>query len=320
VGGATNERMSRWDLDRDLDEGVARRLHRFLGVRNSGWLPPLQMMMWMRSSRVSRAAAAVRKQIADFLARHGTDHPPPPILLRGEVGVGKSLLAQLIHHAGPRPDGPFVVFDCAATPSFLHETVLFGLAPGGFTPPRPGLFQRAHGGTLFIDGVGCLAAELQHPRLPPSGILRALEERSVRRIGSASNQPAEPAAVWIIAATYEDLRAAVHKGRSPNDLYQKLGQLDLQIPPLRKRPHDIPFLAEYYLALVCDKAHLPPKSVAADARRALLAYPWPGNVREVRAVIERVALHFAKNDVITAAMLALPNLNAPAARPRRIRR
>lgn len=270
----------------DLDSAVTGHLAHFLGK--------------------SRAAAGVRKRIADFLARHGTEHPPPPILLRGEVGVGKSLLARLIHQAGPCPDGPSSIFDCAEMPPALHESELFGIAPGGFTPPKPGLFQRAHGGTLFIDGVGCLAPELLYPRLQGSRILRALEERSVHRVGSSLGEPAEPAAVWIIAATSEDLKAAVHEGRFPNDLYQKLGQLDLLIPPLRKRPHDIPLLAEHYLALVCVKTHLPPKSFAADARRALLADPWPGNVREVRAVIERVALRFAKRDVITAAMLALP--------------
>jgi DNA-binding NtrC family response regulator len=259
----------------------------------------------------SRAANDVRKRIADFLARHGTEHPPPPILFRGEVGVGKSLLARLIHQVGPCPDGPFVVSNDWAIPEPLHEAALFGIAPGSFTPPRPGLFQRAHRGTLFLDGVGWLPLNLQRK------ILWVLEKRAVRRVGGTQD---EPAVVWIIAATSEDLKPSVREGRFSAELYQQLGQLDLLIPPLRKRRDDILLIAEHCLGRVCDKSRLPPKSLAADARRALLAYPWAGNVRELRAVIERAALQFAKNDIITAAMLALPNWNDPARRPRRTRR
>jgi DNA-binding NtrC family response regulator len=113
--------------------------------------------------------------------------------------------------------------------------------------------------------------------------------------------------VWTIAATSEDLRAAVQYRRFREDLYQHLGQLDLWIPPLRQRPEDILLLAEHSLARVCAERHLSPKVFAADARRALLAYGWPGNVREVKALIERVALVFAENDVITAKMLASPH-------------
>jgi DNA-binding NtrC family response regulator len=131
-----------------------------------------------------------------------------------------------------------------------------------------------------------------------------LERRAANRVGSTR---AEPAAAWIIAATSEDLEAAVREGRFSADLYQQLRQLDLPIPPLRKRLDDILLMAEHCLERVCDKSRMVRKSLAADARRALLAYAWPGNVREVRAVIERVAFHFAKNDVITAAMLGLPN-------------
>jgi transcriptional regulator with PAS, ATPase and Fis domain len=144
----------------------------------------------------------------------------PPILLHGEAGVGKSLLARLIHQAGPRPDGPFLVFEDSAIPELLHEAALFGIERGTSAPPRPGLFQRAHGGTLFLDGVGRLPLNLQ-PK-----ILRVLERRAASRVGSTR---AEPAAVWIIAATSEDLEAAVLEGRFSADLYQQLGQLVFRI-------------------------------------------------------------------------------------------
>ena len=249
----------------------------------------------------SRAAIAVREQIVDFLARHTNEHPPPPILLRGEAGVGKSFLARLIHRAGPRPNGPFVAVDCAAIPETLLQAELFGYEKGAFTGARrakPGAFQAANRGTLFLDHVEELGAWNQ-PHL-----LRILAMRSVHRIGSTR---AEPVDVWILTSAYRDLKAAIHEGRFREDLYQRLGEQDLLIPPLRQRPDDILLLAEHFLARVCADHHLPPKSFAADARSALLAYAWPGNVREIEHLTRRVASQFAENDIITPAMLALPN-------------
>jgi len=261
----------------------------------------------------SRAAAAVREQIADFLARHGTEQPPPPILLRGEVAVGKSLLAQVIHRAGPRPYGPFVDAHLTAIPVSLLEDTLFGHVRGAFPGAgagNTGLFQAANGGTIFLDEIGMLSEEVQ------AKILKVIEERSVRRLGSGLDEPVD---VWIIAATSEDLRAMadhhrryreafnLHEPDLIENLYQQLGQLDLRIPPLRQRPDDILLFAEHFLARACAEYDLPPKSFAADARSAMLAYPWPGNVREVRHQMERMAILFEENDVITAAMLSLRN-------------
>jgi DNA-binding NtrC family response regulator len=247
----------------------------------------------------SRAAAAVREQISDFLARHGTEHPPP-ILLRGEAGVGKSLLARLIHRAGPRPNGPFVAVDCTA-PAEVFQSELFGYVKGAFSGAlrgTPGAFQVANRGTLFLDHVDELAA-CNQPHL-----LVMLAMRSVRRIGSPRTEPAD---VWILTSAHGDLKDAIRQGRFREDLYRRLGELDLLIPPLRQRPDDILLLAEHFLARGCAEHHLPPKSFAPDTRKALLAYSWPGNVREVEHLIKRVASQFAENDIITPAMLALPN-------------
>jgi transcriptional regulator with PAS, ATPase and Fis domain len=143
----------------------------------------------------SRAAAAVREQIADVLACHGTEHPPPPILLRGEAGVGKSLLAKLIHRAGPRPDGPFVDLHCAAIPDTFLEAELFGHKRGATRQGKPGLIQVAHGGTLFLDHVTDLSPELQ------AKLLQVLKGRD------------QPLDVWILSATHADLSAAIDSHR-----------------------------------------------------------------------------------------------------------
>jgi transcriptional regulator with PAS, ATPase and Fis domain len=272
----------------------------------------------------SRAAAVVREQIADFLARHATEHPPPPILFRGEVGVGKSLLARLTHRAGPRADGPFVDFNCASLPDSLLEPELFGYEEGAFTGAtcgKPGLLERAHRGTLFLDNVTELPEWLQ------AKLLKVLERRRVRRLGSTRDKPID---VWILTATYQDLREAIDDDRRYREafnvhenenvvmenLYQQLVKLDLLIPPLRQRPDDSLLLAEHFLARVCAEHNLPPRVFGADARSALRAYSWPGNVREVKHVIERVAVRFAENDIITAAMLKLPDWSATSRRRR----
>ncbi len=168
----------------------------------------------------SSAAAGVREQIADFLARYGTKRPPPPILLRGEVGVGKSLLARLIHQVGPRRDSPFVVADLPSIPLSLMESQLFGNERGAFPDARrsePGLFQAANRATIFLDEVRLLCEGLQ------AKLLSVIEERTVRRLGGTRDEPVD---VWIIAATNADLRGAVQHQLFREDLYQRLGELD----------------------------------------------------------------------------------------------
>jgi DNA-binding NtrC family response regulator/tetratricopeptide (TPR) repeat protein len=220
----------------------------------------------------------------------------PAILILGETGTGKGLLARTFHEAGPRRDKPFVDINCAAIPETMLEAELFGYERGAFTDARqakPGLFQTAHGGTLFLDEIGLLPASLQ------SKLLTVLEDRSVRRLGG---RRAEPVDVMIVAATGLDLRRAVADGGFREDLYHRVAVITLELPPLRTRGTDILTLADHFLARACGDYGLSPRRLTADARTALMAHRWPGNVRELANAMERVAL-LSDRDEITAAML-----------------
>jgi transcriptional regulator with AAA-type ATPase domain/tetratricopeptide (TPR) repeat protein len=249
---------------------------------------------------VSRAIAVVREQTQQLLARGQRAHRLPPILLQGETGTGKGLLARLLHRGGPRRDGPFIDVSCAAIPDALFEAELFGFERGAFTDARhakPGLLHAAHRGTLFLDEVALLPESLQ------AKLLKAIEEQAVRRLGGTR---AETIDVQIIAASNEDLAAAARTRRFRNDLYHRLAVVTLTLPPLRERPQDVLLLAEHFLARACaDYGLLPPKSFAPDAQSALQEYCWPGNVRELSNVVESAVL-LAEKSTITAAMLRLP--------------
>ena len=232
----------------------------------------------------SPTAHLVRERIARLLQQLGRAHRPPTVLLQGETGTGKGLVAAHLHRHGPRARGPFVDLNCAAIPDTLLEAELFGFEQGAFTDarrPKPGLFQAAEGGTLFLDEVGLLALPLQ------AKLLKVLEERSVRRLGSTRSTPVD---VWTIAATNEDLAAAVGTGRIREDFFHRIGGFILPLPPLRDRREDIPLLAEHFLHLCCRDYGLPPKRLSVATLDALRAYPWPGNVRELANVIERAVL------------------------------
>jgi DNA-binding NtrC family response regulator len=248
----------------------------------------------------SRAIAAVREEARRLLARSQRAHCLPPILLQGETGTGKGLLARLLHRGGPRCDGPFIDVSCAAIPDTLLEAELFGFERGAFTDARhakAGLLHAAHRGTLFLDELALLPQSLQ------AKLLKAIEDRSVRRLGSTR---AESIDIQIIAASNEDLAAAVRSRHFRDDLYHRLAVVALRLPPLRERPEDVLFLAEHFLARACaDYALVPLRRFAADARRALQQYHWPGNVRELSNVVERAAL-LAEQPTITAPTLRLP--------------
>jgi DNA-binding NtrC family response regulator/tetratricopeptide (TPR) repeat protein len=256
----------------------------------------------------SAPMAAVREQAARLLrSAAGAARRLPPVLILGETGTGKGLLAGALHRAGGRAGGPFVDVNCAAIPETLLEAELFGFERGAFTDARQakaGLFQAAGGGTIFLDEVGLLPLGLQ------AKLLRVLEERSVRRLGSTRNEPLD---VGIVAATSEDLSAAVAAGRFRADLYHRLAVVTFVMPPLRDRGRDVLLLADHFLAQVGEEYGLPARVLTEDARAALLAHGWPGNVRELANVLERAAL-LAEGPRLTAAALGLPA--APAgARP-----
>jgi len=202
-------------------------------------------------------------------------------LILGESGTGKELLARAIHCASPRMAGPFVVVNCGAVPDTLLETELFGHKRGSFTgavEDRIGLFQQADGGTIFLDEVGDTSAAFQVK------LLRVLQEGEVRPVGSSRTLPVD---VRVIAATHRDLEAAVRAGSFREDLYYRIAGVSLELPPLRERPGDIVAIAEQLLADVSAELGRPASGLDDDCRALLMAYPWPGNVREMRNELAR---------------------------------
>ena len=202
------------------------------------------------------------------------------VLIEGETGTGKSLLARAIHAASPRADRPFVVVDCGSIPGTLIEGELFGHDRGAFTGAvgeRAGYFEAADGGTVFLDEVGELPAELQ-PKL-----LRVLEERVIRRLGARDVTHVD---VRIIAATNRDLRTEVNRSNFRADLWYRLATVKLRVPPLRERPEDIPRLVEHIWSSLGDTDEPPPRALVERMTRQ----SWPGNVRELRSAVERALL------------------------------
>ncbi len=257
----------------------------------------------------SPGLVAVREQIRGLLKRQAEAHRLPPILIQGETGTGKGLVARAMHAASVRAGGPFVDVNCAAIPETLLEAEMFGVERGAFTDARqskPGLFQLAHRGTIFLDEIGLMPETLQ------AKLLKVIEEPQVRRLGGTRTERVN---VWVVTATNEDLRAATAARRFRADLYHRLAVVTLSLPPLRDRGDDVLTLAEHFLARACADYGLSPKALAADARDALLRYAWPGNIRELSNVMERVVLMGA-GDVITTAELGLPDRAAVPATAR----
>ena len=208
----------------------------------------------------------------------------PTVLLQGETGTGKGLVARVIHDSGPRAQGPFLDVNCAAIPETLLEAELFGFEAGAFTDARrakPGLFQAAAGGTLFLDEIDALPLSLQHK------LLKAIEEKRIRRLGAVREHLVD---VKLIAATQADLNARVSEGHFRADLYHRLAVILLHIPPLRERGEDILVLAQEFLRHYAEAHRLIPKQLSPEAGAWLQSYAWPGNVRELSHMMERVTL------------------------------
>ncbi len=205
-----------------------------------------------------------------------------PVMLAGETGTGKDLVARLIHDAGPRAHAPFVTLNCAGLTSDLHTAQLFGYEKGSFTGAaerHQGIFEAADGGTLFLDEIDAL-----HPAAQ-AGLLRAIESGEVRRVGAAATIRVN---VRVVVATTADLARAVEKGSFRKDLFYRVGGLTFRVPSLRERAADVPALAQYFLARL--RGGRRALAFSRQALSALSAHAWPGNVRELRNLVERLVL------------------------------
>ena len=230
------------------------------------------------------------------------------VLITGETGTGKELVARRLHEASPRADGPFVAFNSGAVPEGLAESELFGHEKGAFTGAdrrRLGRFELADGGTLFLDEVGELAPPLQVK------LLRALQERRFERVGGMATVQVD---VRVVAATHRDLESWVREGRFREDLYYRLNVVRIDVPPLRERADDIPALAELFLARYGTRADGTRPRLSAEAMAALQSHPWPGNVRQLENALHRACI-LARGDTLGVEDLDLPGTSPAAEGP-----
>ncbi len=248
----------------------------------------------------SRAMQELQQQIDKLAPRDIA------VLVHGETGTGKELVARALHDRSARPRGPFVAENCSALPAELMERELFGHVEGAFTGAdrdRPGLFELANGGTLFLDEVGDMPAALQ------AKLLRALQEKSIRRVGGSATIELD---VRLVTATHKDLRAMVEDGSFREDLFFRIAAIELTVPPLREREGDVELLADHFV-----KTHAEERGrslrLAKTVRAALVDYPWPGNVRELEHVLARAVL-LCDGEEIVDAQLPRVDERAPSAR------
>jgi transcriptional regulator with GAF, ATPase, and Fis domain len=233
------------------------------------------------------------------------------VLVQGETGTGKELIALAIHNFSARKKKPFVVLDCSAIPKDLIESTIFGHEKGSFTgaiAQHRGVFEQADGGTIFLDEIGELDLNLQ-PKL-----LRVLENRELKRVGSDKTIKID---VRVVAATNRDLRKMVTEGAFREDLYFRLSVMQIQLPPLRERPEDVTLLVNHFLGVMNEQRQgwgRPPLQVSAEAMQALKRRQWPGNIRELKNVVERAA-SLGEGPVLTVRDFMLGSENAPPPLP-----
>ena len=207
-----------------------------------------------------------------------------PVLVTGETGTGKELVARAINQNGRRADGPFVALNCAAVPETLLESEFFGYEKGAFTGaerPHAGKFEQAAGGTLFLDEIGAMRTDLQ------AKLLRAIQEKEVQRLGSTKTVPTD---VSIVTATCDDLERSIREKTFREDLYYRLNVVPIHLPPLRERTDDIPLLVDRFLTGAAEKFGRGPIHMAPEVFDVFSSYPWPGNVRELENCIERMVV------------------------------
>ncbi|MGQ0732939.1 MAG: sigma-54-dependent transcriptional regulator [Acidobacteriota bacterium] len=251
-------------------------------------------------ARVDRQHTMVGESFAMHRLREQVEVAAPTngrVLIYGENGTGKELVARMVHQLSRRRSGPFVEVNCAAIPEELIESELFGHMKGAFTgavADKPGRFEQANTGTIFLDEIGDMSLKTQ------AKVLRVLQEQVMERVGGTQRIRVD---VRIIAATNKELPAEIRAGRFREDLYFRLNVIPIFVPPLRDRREDIPVLAEHFTALMATEYGRRPKRLAPEAHARLQHYPWPGNVRELRNVIERLMI-MVPGETITAQDLA----------------
>lgn len=248
-----------------------------------------------KENRVLRRELEERFRIDGIVGSHGSmqeifkiikkvSNSNSTVLIYGESGTGKELVAKAIHYNSPRRKRPFLAINCASIPETLLDSELFGFEAGAFTGAtgrKIGLFEAANGSTLFLDEIGDLSPDMQ------AKILRVLQEREIRRLGSRDNIKID---VRIISATNKDLEAEMRKGRFREDLFYRLQVIAIKIPPLRERYTDIPELVTHFIEKNKRLLNKDIKGISEEALRILMAYSWPGNVRQLESVIERAVL------------------------------
>ncbi|MEE8575428.1 MAG: sigma-54 dependent transcriptional regulator [Thermodesulfobacteriota bacterium] len=269
-------------------------------------------------NNIKSASKCMEKVFEDILKVSET---PSSVLITGESGTGKELVARAIHEIGARKDMPFVALNCGAVPGELMESEMFGHEKGAFTGAytrKVGRFERAEGGTLFLDDIGTLQSHLQVK------LLRVLQERSFERVGGIRTIETD---IRLITATNKCLKKAVEAGEFRDDLYYRLKVVPIDIPPLRERTEDIAPLIEHFLQCHNRKCSKDIKGLSPELTSELLSYPWPGNVRELENLIERLVVFGASKSVISLSELpedfcskTVPSGKAPEPRPTDLRR
>ena len=252
---------------------------------------------------IFESAAAVMQEVLDVLFRAAAT--PASVLILGESGTGKSVVARAVHQRSTRADKPFVTVNCPSLSRELLESDLFGHVRGSFTGAMRdhwGKVKAAEGGTLFLDEIGELPLEIQ-PKL-----LRLLQDREYERLGENTTRSTD---VRVIAATNRDLAREVAEGRFREDLFYRLNVITVTMPPLRERPDDLVKFSEEYLRFFARQCARPVKGLEAEARKRLMAHRWPGNLRELRNAIERAVI-LAQESKVTAADLPVSVTGAPA--------
>ena len=285
IGGAAvdnTRRFHRLDLVRETLEDENRALK--------------QRMLREASDRLMVGESPKMQRVIDLVARVADSQAS--VLIRGESGTGKEMVARLLHGNSPRKDGPFVAINCAALPETLLESELFGIERGVATgvEARPGKFELAKGGTIFLDEVGDIPLALQ------AKLLRVLQEREIEKLGGRRRIPVD---VRILSATHRNLEEMIERGEFRQDLYYRLKVVEISLPPLRERKDDIPKLVRFFLDKYGKREGLSDVRITQEALQKVMRYPFPGNVRELENLIEG-ALALTTDPVIDPGDLLLP--------------